>query len=272
MTEKKEREGLEIFSQAEEVVRTFTKGKRFAEELLKENERLRYKIFHMQQESAKSSLEGPPEGDDVEEENRRLKRELDEIKENFSALNRENEDFQNRYEEVEKQNENLLNLYVSGYQLHSTIQESSVLSVIQEIILNLLGGEVFALWVVNQASGALETLIFVDEKGAFGTSAPPLPAERREEMASGQSWFAGGDDTASPGDPLACIPLQLDEKTFGVLAIYKLLQQKEMLTTLDQELMGLLTAQAATAIIGSMAVSRSGDALRWLESGTGQVD
>jgi GAF domain-containing protein len=271
LTEKKERDVPEMFTQAEEVVRTFTKGRRFAEELLRENERLRYKIFHMQQERTGSTVGESSSDGDIEEENRRLKRELEEIKDNFSTLNRENKDFQSRYEEVEKQNENLLNLYVSGYQMHSTLQETNVLAVIQEIILNLLGGEIFVLWAVNQETGELETLIFVDEKDKFGGSAPQLPTERREEMASGESWFAPEDGHGSPpGDLLACIPLQLEEKTLGVLAIYKLLEQKERLTSLDQELMGLLTAQAATAIIGSMAVSRSGKALRWLETGIGQ--
>ena len=152
MSDKKERDIMEVFTQAEEVVRTFGKGKRFAEDLLRENERLRYKILDLQQQATGKEASGDGAALGTEEENKRLREELEKIKAHFDNLNRENKDFQTRYEEVELQNENLLNLYVSGYQLHSTLQEDNVLAVIQEILLNLLGAEVFALWIVDQNS------------------------------------------------------------------------------------------------------------------------
>jgi nitrate/nitrite-specific signal transduction histidine kinase len=263
MSDKKERDIMEVFTQAEEVVRSFSKGKRFAEDLLRENERLRYKILDLQQQAA--GKEEPRGGDalDTEQENRRLKDELEKIKAHFDNLNRENKDFQARYEEVEQQNENLLNLYVSGYQLHSTLQEDTVLAVIQEILLNLLGAEVFALWIVDQKSGELEPLIVIDENGFLGGPPPRLTAARQEEMVAGKSVFSSGSE-GKEGEALACIPLQLEEKTQGVLVIYKLLEQKKSLTSLDQELLNLLTTQAATAILGSMALSRTGMKLRSL--------
>jgi nitrate/nitrite-specific signal transduction histidine kinase len=262
MSDKKERDIMEVFTQAEEVVRTFSKGKRFAEDLLRENERLRYKILDLQQAAGREAAGGGADLD-TEEENKRLRDELEKIKAHFDNLNRENKDFQTRYEEVEQQNENLLNLYVSGYQLHSTLQEDSVLAVIQEILLNLLGAEVFALWIVDQNSGGLEPLVVVDENGFLGGSPPRITPPLQEDMAAGKSIIFSGSERKE-GDALACIPLQLDEKTQGVLVIYKLLEQKKSLTALDQELLNLLTTQAATAILGSMALSRTGKKLRSL--------
>jgi nitrate/nitrite-specific signal transduction histidine kinase len=263
MSDKKERDIMEVFSQAEEVVRTFSKGKRFAEDLLRENERLRYKILDLQQQAEGKEMPGGGAVLDTEEENKRLRDELEKIKAHFDNLNRENKDFQSRYEEVEQQNENLLNLYVSGYQLHSTLQEDNVLAVIQEILLNLLGAEVFALWIVDQNSGELEPLVVVDESGLLGGAPPRITPALQEEMAAGKSVLFSGSER-SEEEALACIPLQLEEKTQGVLVIYKLLEQKKSLTSLDQELLNLLTTQAATAILGSMALSRTGKKLRSL--------
>jgi hypothetical protein len=268
MSDRKNHDVEEFFTQAEEVLKVFSNGKRFAEDLLKENERLRYKLLDLQQQLSRAEHEGGEGGGDVHEENVNLKKELAEIKAHFDSLNRENRDFQSRYEEVEKQNENLLNLYVSGYQMHTTLNEEMVRSVIQEILLNLLGAETFALWVVDQQTGKLEPMLVVDEGGVFAEGAPALSQSLADEMANGRSEVGAPESERRNGAPLVCIPLQLDGKTMGVLAIYRLLQQKEGLTALDQELLGLLTTQAATAIIGSMVVSRALPRLRWLSAGT----
>jgi hypothetical protein len=266
MSEKK-KDVEEFFAQAEEVLRVFTNGKRFAEDLLKENERLRYKLLDLQQQLSRAEHRGEGASGNIQEENTSLKKELALIKANFDNLNKENQDFQSRYEEVERQNENLLNLYVSGYQMHTTLNEEAVRTVIQEILLNLLGAAAFALWVVDQQTGKLEPMLVVDEGGIFENGAPVLSPSLADEMANGMSVVETGEGERRNGGPLVCIPLQLDGKTMGVLAIYRLLQQKEGITPLDQELLGLLTSQAATAIIGSMVVSRALPRLRWLGEG-----
>jgi len=264
MSEKKSRDAESIFPEAEEVVKVFTNAKRFTGELLNENERLRYKVLDLRQQLTLAKAGHSDGSVNVAEENKTLKRELEEIKQSFEKLHQENQEFQERYGEIEKQNENLLNLYVSGYQMHTTLNEESVRSVIQEILLNLLGAEVFSVWVVNQQTGRLDLTIKVDEGAKLGGEDPVLSAEVLEKMAQGQSIFESADETGAAGGPLVCIPLQVEGKTMGVLAIYKLLEQKKGITNLDQELLGLLTSQSAAALIGSMVVGRVLPKLRWL--------
>jgi hypothetical protein len=267
MNEEDARDLEEIFPEAEEVVKVFTNAKRFANDLLKENERLRYNVLDLRQQLAMAKV-GQGEGKtDVAQENRSLKGELEEIKRNFERLNRENLDFQERYGEIEKQNENFLNLYVSGYQMHTTLSEESVRSVIKEILLNLLGAEVFCLWVVNQQSGILDLVLKVDERGFLAQEGPVLVKDLVDKMSLGESVYEDSENAGKDGQPLVCIPLQLDGKTVGVLAIFKLLEQKEGITNLDQELLGLLTTQSAAALIGSMIVGRVLPKLRWLGEG-----
>lgn len=263
MSQKREKEGPEHLPATESAVRAYTRSKNFVEEIMRENERLRYKVFHLQQELAGIPGAGVDRKDDVLSENQQLRRQLEEIRVRFEDLNRENEDFRRRYQEVEHQNENLLNLYVSGYQLHSTLDEEAVVAIIREILLNLVGAEVFGIWLVAPQTGRMELVSVTDECGMLEGGAARLPAERWEGLRAGVAWYAPAGGEGPAGQPLSCIPLKLEDRPVGVLAIYKLLEQKEGFTTLDQEILGLLASQAAATLIGARTFSRSGTDLDW---------
>jgi regulator of replication initiation timing len=267
MSQKKDRESPEHLSPAEGAVRAYTRSKNFVEEIMRENERLRYKVFHLQQELAGVPRAGGGLRSDVVSENQQLRRQLEEIKAQFEALNRENEDFRQRYQEVEHQNENLLNLYVSGYQLHSTLNEDAVITIIREILLNLVGAEVFAIWLLAPDSGRMQLVSVTDECELLAGEPARLPGERWVSLRAGESWSAPTGTEIPAGEPLSCIPLKLEEHPVGVLAIYKLLEQKEGFTALDQEILGLLAAQAAATLIGAKTFSHCGGALEWAADG-----
>jgi len=263
MSQKKDKDTQEHLTAADGAVRAYTRSKNFVEEIMRENERLRYKVFHLQQELAGIPRAANDDSHDMASENQQLRRQLEEIKAQFEALNRENEDFRQRYQEVELQNENLLNLYVSGYQLHSTLNEEAVVSVIREILLNLVGAEVFGVWLLDPRSGRMELENVTDECNLLEGRAASLPPARWTALRAGEPWYAAPGSVSDGGEPLACIPLKLEERTVGVLAIYKLLEQKTGFTTLDQEILGLLAAQAAATLIGARTFTRGGGALDW---------
>lgn len=262
---KKEGEIQEFFTASDEVVRYFTKSRNFVEEVMRENERLRYKVLHLQQELTRARRGPGTEAVDPASENLILKRQLEEIKSQFDALNRENEDFRQRYQEVERQNENLLNLYVSGYQLHSTLDDQAVLTIITEILLNLMGAEVFAIWMLRPDTGRMEMVTLVDESRHLGEAVPMLAPGIWEAIRSGRSWSGktDGDGAENKGEPLTCIPLKVEERPVGALAIFKLLVQKSGFSSLDEELLGLMASQAATALLGARTFTRAGIRLDW---------
>ena len=270
MSQKKEKDPQELIPGAEGAVRAYARSKNFVDEIMRENERLRYKVFHLQQELAGLPQASGDRHHDVLSENQQLRRQLEEIKAQFEALNRENEDFRQRYQEVEQQNENLLNLYVSGYQLHSTLNEEAVLAIIREIMLNLVGAEVFAIWLLDPGSGRMQLVNVTDECGLLEGKPVLLPAARWEALRSGEPWYAAPGTVAAAGDPVSCIPLKAEERPVGVLAIYKLLEQKEGFTSLDQEILGLLAAQAAATLIGARTFTRSGSVLAWAPDDDGR--
>jgi regulator of replication initiation timing len=262
MSQKKDKDAQEHLPGPEGAVRAYTRSKNFVDELMRENERLRYRVFHLQQELSGVPRVAPDQRHDVASENQELRRQLEEIKAQFEALNRENEDFRRRYQEVEHQNENLLNLYVSGYQLHSTLGDEAVTSIIREILLNLVGAEVFSIWLVEPGTGRMEVVNVTDECSLLDGRPLGLPAERWKALRAGETWYAPAGK-AEPGQPISCIPLKLDDVPVGMLAIYKLLEQKEGFTALDQDILGLLASQAAATLIGARTFSRSGLTLDW---------
>src|ERR1043166_9003361 len=126
---------------AEKFLELFNKGKEFTEELLRENQRLRYRLATLETEH----------GDSNAEEIQRLRAEI-------QQLNEENRRIQERFREVEEQNKDLANLYVASYQLHSTLDFKEVIQIVQEIVINLIGAEAFAILLLDEKTNDLRAI------------------------------------------------------------------------------------------------------------------
>jgi len=257
-------------SRAEKFLELFNKGKEFTEELLRENQRLRYRIAAVETESATSSSEEIQRLRDqiaqLTDENRR-------IQQRFREVEEENKDFANRYIEIEEQNNNLANLYVASYQLHSTLDFREVIQIVQEIIINLIGAEAFAILLLDEKTNELKTIAYegddvmpgVDQisirlgDGILGTV-----AKTGESYYINQDVEGGGAVTLEK--PLAAVPLKIKEHVIGLISIYRLLQQKDSFSAVDYELFSLLAAHAATAIFSSKLYSQSERKLNTIQS------
>ena len=255
-------------SRAEKFLELFNKGKEFTEELLRENQRLRYRVAALETEGGlpheeiallRSQLE------QLSEENRR-------IQERFHQVEEENKDFAHRYIEVEEQNNNLANLYVASYQLHSTLDFREVVQIVQEIIINLVGAEAFAILLLDEKTGELKTIASEGEDVMPGIDRLSLAMGEGllgEVAKSGESYFVDRDMPDEPvtlQKPLAAVPLKIKDHVIGIVAIYKLLQQKAAFTAVDYELFSLLAAHAATAIFSSKLYSQSERKLNTIQS------
>jgi transcriptional regulator with GAF, ATPase, and Fis domain len=260
---KENKEGYnQIKNKAEEFLQIFRKGEEFTQEVLKENERLRFKIVQLEEEYRKLKAGG---GNEVvlrnlesklavmEEENRHLM-------ERYREVEMENKDFAEKYLEVEYENNNLANLYVASYQLHSTLDFGEVLKTVLEIIMNLVGAERFAIMLLDEKTGALSAV------AAEGLDKSEIPSVRIGEGIIGQvgqtgeQYFAEDVSVMTGGgleNPMVCIPLQIKEHIIGVIVIYSLLMQKEKFTDVDYELFSMLAGHAATAVFSSRLYSQS---------------
>jgi transcriptional regulator with GAF, ATPase, and Fis domain len=250
-----------VSGRAEEFLQVFKKGAEFTQELMKENERLRYRILELEESHR---IAGKTEGDT--DESRRLlqridalEREKDEILNRIRQVEQENQDFAARYVEIEQENNNLANLYIASYQLHSTLDFKEVLQIITEIIINLIGAEEFAIMLLDEKTNELQAV------ATEGITRDEIPSVKfgngiiGQVAKTGENYFV--EDVPSYKtdfqSPMVCIPLQIKEHVIGVLVIYKLLVQKTQFADVDFELFTLLAGHAATAIFSSRLYSDS---------------
>ena len=254
---------------AEKFLELFNKGKEFTEELLRENQRLRYRVAALDTEHGEATTEEiqrlRAEIQQLSDENRR-------IQQRFREVEEENKDFANRYIEIEEQNNNLANLYVASYQLHSTLDFREVIQIVQEIVINLIGAEAFAILLLDEKTNDLRAIACEGEDVVSGIE--NLSARLGDGILggvakTGESYYINQDvegGRVTLEKPLAAVPLKIKEHVIGLIAIYKLLQQKDSFSAVDYELFSLLAAHAATAIFSSKLYSQSERKLNTIQS------
>ncbi|HYC88431.1 MAG TPA: GAF domain-containing protein [Thermoanaerobaculia bacterium] len=254
---------------AEKFLEIFNKGKEFTEELIRENQRLRYRVAALETEGV-----APEEVQRLRDQVSHLTEENRRIQQRFREVEEENKDFANRYIEIEEQNNNLANLYVASYQLHSTLDFREVIQIVQEIVINLIGAEAFAILLLDEKTNELKTIAFEgdDVMPGLGQISTRLGEGVMGTVAkTGESYYVNQDIDAERGTitlekPLAAVPLKIKEHVIGLIAIYKLLQQKDAFSAVDYELFSLLAAHAATAIFSSKLYSQSERKLNTIQS------
>ncbi len=254
----------DLMARGEELRNMFTRARLFTEELLRDNERLRFRIAGlMREQGARGDLGAAGGGQsDVAQLQARvgeLERERDDLLGRFREVEEMNRTFATRYEEIETQNNQLANLYVASYQLHATLNFREVVDTVREILINLIGAEAFGIFWLEERAGYLRTEASQGMPGG-------LPAEVRlkggplARATEGESYYAEPLPDTSRVDvtrPIACIPLKIGSRAIGVIAIYRLLTIKPRFSPLDFELFTLLAGHAATALFSSKLYQQS---------------
>lgn len=249
-------------SRADEFLQVFKKGAEFTQDLLKENERLRYRIVKLEEALKEKGTEVVVETPDavaLKQKIEALEHEKEEILGRIKLVEEENQNFANRYVEIEEENNMLANLYIASYQLHSTLDFKEVLQIILEIVINLIGAEEFGVLLLDEKTNRLEP---VASEGVETSALPSITVGKGiigEAVKTGENYFIDSLEGYQRDfeKPLVCIPLKIKEHVIGVIAIYKLLTQKDQFTSVDYELFTLLAGHAATAVFSSRMYSDS---------------
>jgi len=222
--------------------------RRYVQALLEENGKLRVLTASLESENRflneqVASLQKDIESHWVER---------DRLQKSIVSIEDESRHFSEQYVEVEQQNTDLASLYVASYRLHATLDRGEALSIVQDIICNLIGSEEIAIFEADEPGAALSLVASLGvEPGPF--RAVPLGRGVIGRCArTGQMYLAGRDDDAGlrPEERAmsACIPLHFDGRLLGAVAIFRLLPQKSGLVALDHELFELIATHAARAL------------------------
>jgi hypothetical protein len=229
----------------------FRKGAEFAQELLHDNEALRYRLLQLEQDVAAARAAAPPSAAvrELLERIEQLEREKESLLGRCSEIELQGRDFTERYHEIEKENNDLANLYIASTQLQAALDVRELCGTIVEILLNLVGAKVFALMFGAEEQRTLGVLV------SEGIAPATVPTVRWGEgiigqvAASGRVYHEAGVPVALDlAHPVVCIPLRLRQRVVGVVPIWSYLTQKQGLVDVDLQLFDLLSVNAAPAL------------------------
>ena len=229
----------------------FRKGAEFAQELLHDNEALRYRLLQLEEEVGAARAAAPPSATvrELLERIEQLERDKGSLIGRCTEIELQGRDFTERYHEIEKENNDLANLYIASSQLQAALDLRELCATIVEILLNLVGAKVFALMFCADEDGTLGVLV------SEGIAPAEVPAVPRGQGIIGQVAESGRvyHTAAVPAaldlaHPVVCIPLRLRQRVVGVVPIWGYLTQKQGLVDVDFQLFDLLSVNAAPAL------------------------
>lgn len=146
--------------------------------------------------------------------------------------------------ELSERNSNLVQLTVASQLLCAGSEREDVLNAIEEIIVNMIGSEEIAILehLPNEGRVRLTRTRGIDGRSPqLARALEPI----REAISTGHVVLPAGREIT------AVIPLKMDSTLFGVVAVFRLLEQKPALDALDHELLELLGRQGAVAIFST---------------------
>ena len=265
--------------QADYVQKVRGDSQRLTQSLLNENERLRARLAGLETENAalaerSRSIDWLVAANETlrageatlraeklrfEEGVVQLREELTAAGRRYAALEQrlkeaeeESHRFSQDYIHVEQQNQNLANLYVASYRLNGTVDRGELMLALQEIVANLVGSEEMGVFELSENG---KTLSLAGSLGLDPERYREIPADRGligQALRSGQTYVSGlepGEGRVEGEENLtACIPLIVEERPLGVIAIFRLLSHKPQIEEIDRELFELLAAQASVAL------------------------
>ena len=247
------------------VKRVREETQRYVQELLADNDRLRQLIAHLETDQRRQETENHELRDKVlrqEQELERFRNDHARLARRLSDIEQENVRYSSEFVGVEQRNNDLANLYVASYRLHGTLDRQEVLTVIKEIVVNLIGCEEFGIYERSEHATELELI------GAMGLPEDryrKLPLERGliGRAAQTGAMFLGDDGEGvrleEERDLTACVPLLVDRQVIAMIALFRLLPQKcGRLAPIDRELFDLLATQAAQAVYCTTLHARYG--------------
>ena len=172
---------------------------------------------------------------------------LDELKAQMGDVEQESHRYAQEYQRIKNQHNNLFNLYIASYQLHASVERQAVLNSIQEVIINLIGSEEIAIYDMNQRTGRFELASSFGVDSAKLKNFKPGDGPIGARLASGEV-FVDGNARGGETKLTACVPLKIGDTIIGAILVFRLLDHKESLQPVDHELFELLSVHAANAL------------------------
>jgi prefoldin subunit 5 len=245
----------DLSRERDELLRNFSKASQLTRDFLRAYDQIQSQVVDLQAENAR--LRATLEADDAARD----------LLSKIQALEAEKQQLLNRVakvpaethpslQELEVELANFANLHVATNCLHSTLSPRGVMRRIKEILEQLVGVEAYVIYLC----GNVLTPIVVEGLHEED-SVDNAPRERLNEVVhSGVSSVLDDLDPScgTISRPPALIPLSIDDKVVGVLAIVRALRHKHQLNTIDFEIFKLMGQHAAAALMAAGLYAQAG--------------
>ena len=260
----------DLKSERDRFVKSFSRGARLTDEFIHDYERLLDRLATLDAENAnlRAQVTADRAMRELVQKIERLESEKSELLSRTTRAEASANQFTTRVQEVESEFSNLANLYVASNQLHSSLSPRGVTRRIKEVLAQFLGAERYSMYLAN-ADGT--ELVPIASEGVPGGQLLPVPvagSHLGDVLKSGEAAVEeDGDPSHGQLDrPAAVIPLMVDERTMGVIAIFSTLSQKTRFDAVDFELFRLLGQQAASALVSASLFAQAERRLPGLEA------
>ncbi len=180
-----------------------------------------------------------------------------------AGLEADSRDLQELLQTTEHQAAQLANLYVATFQLHASLEFEDVKRAICEIAINLLGAQRYALLVRDDDTGTMEIVARSEGLASpfTGDRYPGGDASVDAGLVDGVVRVGMADGSAA----LVAVPLSAQGQVLGMLVILGLLPQKGGVGAEDRELLDVMAAHAASALLAARIFQERTRKLRTLE-------
>jgi GAF domain-containing protein len=260
----------DLKSERDRFVKSFTRGSRLTDEFIQDYESLLDRLAALEAENAnlRTQVAADRAVRELVQKIERLEAEKSDLLSQKTRAEAITHQFTTRVQEVESEFSNLANLYVASNQLHSSLSPRGVTRRIKEVLAQLVGAERYSMYLANEE---FTELVPIASEGVPGNELSPIPiAESRlgDVLRTGEAKVEE-EGNPSQGDlsrPAAVIPLVVDERVVGVIAIFSTLSQKTRFDAVDFELFRLLGQQAAAALVSASLFAQAERRLPGLEA------
>ena len=260
----------DLKSERDKFVKSFTRGSRLTDEFIHDYERVLDRLQDLEGENAglRARIAADRAVSDLVNKIEKLESEKRELLSRTSRAEAITNQFTARVQEVETEFSNLANLYVASNQLHSSLSPRGVTRRIKEVLAQLVGAECYSMYLVNGEGTELVPIASEGVPGGKLTSIPVAGTRIGDVQRTGEaSVDEEGDPSRGALDqPAAIIPLSVDDRVVGVIAIFSTLSQKTRFDAVDFELFKLLGQQAASALVSASLFAREERRLPGLEA------
>lgn len=174
---------------------------------------------------------------------------LDEIQRRMAMLEAAHAECDARIRELSERNTSLVQLTVASQLLAAALERDDVLFAIEEVVVNMIGSEEMAIFDLDRDGESLR----IARLRGLEPSSPRLALASgaiRHVVTSGNTLVATPRRGVAERDGglTAAVPLRIERQVTGVVAIFRLLEQKAGLDPTDHELFDVLSRQAAMAL------------------------